>query len=178
VSTLAYQRATLSIWALASSLFLVIMTLISESSTLTLIVAWLLFLAIFVPLYARDWRRKILITRLLKFYRKVMPSMSRTEREALAAGSVSWEGDLFQGSPHWEKLLQLPPATLSAEEQAFLAGPVEVLCGMIQDWDITHNRADLPPHIWTFLKENGFFLLLFLRSTVEKHSQLMRIHKF
>ena len=78
-------------------------------------------------------------------------------REAIDAGTITWEGDLFRGNPNWEKLLALPISRLSAEEQAFLDGPVETLCRMINDWDITHNRLDLSPEVWAFLKENGFF---------------------
>jgi acyl-CoA dehydrogenase len=159
-STLAYQRAALNIWLLALGTFLILTTLLSKSSVLSLVLLWSVFLLFFIPLYASGWRRNLLTSRILKFYRRTMPTMSRTEREALAAGTVSWEGDLFCGAPNWEKLLNFPPARLSAEEQAFLDGPVEELCGMINDWDITHNRSDLPPEVWQFLKMNGFFSLI------------------
>ena len=89
-----------------------------------------------------------------------MPTMSSTEREAISAGTITWEGDLFSGKPNWKKLLDLPYAKLTAEEQAFLAGPTEELCRMINDWDITHNRADLPPAMWSFIKKQGFFGLI------------------
>lgn len=159
-SVLAYQRAALNVWLVGLGTFLILMTLISKSSAVTLIFSWIIFLLFFIPLYAHSWRRKIITSRILAFYRRIMPSMSRTEREALAAGTIDWEGDLFRGVPHWEKLLDFPKATLSADEQAFLNGPVEELCSMINDWDITHNRADLPPEIWQFLKTHGFFALI------------------
>jgi acyl-CoA dehydrogenase len=89
-----------------------------------------------------------------------MPMMSKTEREAISAGTVTWEGDLFRGNPDWKKMMNLPAAKLTEEELAFMDGPVETLCGMINDWDITHNRADLPPEMWAFLKEQGFFGLI------------------
>jgi acyl-CoA dehydrogenase len=158
--TLAFQRASLNVWLLGLGAFLVIMTILSKASSFGLVLSWALFLIVFVPLYLGDWRRKVLTSRILKFYRQSMPTMSRTEREALAAGTIAWEGDLFRGAPDWDKLLNLPKAKLSAEEQAFLDGPVEELCGMINDWDITHNLADLPPEIWQFLKVNGFFSLI------------------
>jgi len=157
---LAYQRASLNVWLVAVSTFLILMTFISKSSATTLTFLWGIFLVFFIPLYAHSWRRKIITSRILTFYRRIMPSMSRTEREALAAGTIDWEGDLFRGVPDWEKLLHFPKATLSVEEQAFLNGPVEELCTMIKDWDITHNRADLPPEIWRFLKVQGFFSLI------------------
>lgn len=108
----------------------------------------------------KEWRYRYISQPLLRFYRNAMPVMSRTEREAIAAGTVTWEGDLFSGKPDWHKLLQMPNPTLSVEEQAFIDGPVETLCGMIRDWDITHNRADLPPEMWRFIKEEGFFGLI------------------
>ena len=82
--------------------------------------------------------------------------MSDTEREALEAGSVWWEAELFRGDPRWQKLLDIPAARLSAEEQAFLDGPVEELCRMLDDWDITHVRRDLPPAVWRFLRKKVF----------------------
>lgn len=82
--------------------------------------------------------------------------MSETEREAIEAGDVWWDADLFAGDPDWSKLLAIPPATLSADEQAFLAGPVEELCAMLDDWQINQDR-DLPPEVWDFLKEQRFF---------------------
>lgn len=85
-----------------------------------------------------------------------MPAMSATEREALEAGSVSWEGDLFSGSPDFSILHNMPVVSLTPDEQAFLDGPVNALCRMLDDWDITHNRTDLPPEVWTFIKEQGF----------------------
>ena len=75
----------------------------------------------------------------------MLPSMSETEREALEAGTVWWDGELFTGRPDWSKLLSAKAPQLTAEEQAFIDGPCEELCRMIDDWDITHRRADLPP---------------------------------
>jgi len=157
---LAYQRAKLNVWTLAFVVFLGLMTRLSYFSTVTLISSWAVFLAVALTLQIKSWRYKLISKPFLKFYRQVMPTMSRTEREALAAGTVGWEGDLFRGNPDWNKLLQIPAAHLSDEERAFLDGPVETLCGMINDWDITHNRADLPEEMWTFLKKQGFFSLI------------------
>jgi len=106
------------------------------------------------------FRQKFFTQPVLNFYRKHMPTMSRTESEALAAGTVGWEGELFGGNPNWEKLFNYPKPVLSLEEQAFLENPVAKLCTMIDDWDITHNLADLPPDMWKFLKTQGFFALI------------------
>ena len=78
--------------------------------------------------------------------------MSDTEREALEAGDVWWDADLFTGNPDWSKLLGYPPATLTAEEQAFLNGPVDELCAMLDDWKINWEWRDLPPEVWDFIK--------------------------
>jgi acyl-CoA dehydrogenase len=86
-----------------------------------------------------------------------MPAMSDTERDALEAGTVWWEGELFAGRPRWQKLLDIPAPRLSVAEQAFLDGPVEALCRQLNDWEITHDRKDLPPEAWRFIKEQGFF---------------------
>ncbi|HXC58851.1 MAG TPA: acyl-CoA dehydrogenase [Steroidobacteraceae bacterium] len=105
--------------------------------------------------------RKALISRpFLKAYLRMLPNMSSTEREALEAGTVWWDGELFTGKPDWNKLLNTRPAQLSPEEQAFLDGPVEQLCAMVDDFDVTHRRADLPPEAWEFIKKNGFFAMI------------------
>ena len=101
----------------------------------------------------RDWVSRPIF----RWARKVLPSLSATEREAIEAGDVWWDADLFSGNPDWAKLLATPPAKLSAEEQAFLDGPVEDLCGMIDDWAIIWELRDLPPNVWDFLKAHRFF---------------------
>jgi acyl-CoA dehydrogenase len=156
-SVLSYQRASLKVWTVALTVFLVLFTRLSDASLFGLSIIWLAFLSTFLILYIPNWRHKLISQPILNFYRKVMPSMSRTEREALAAGTVGWEGDLFRGNPNWDKLLNIPKPRLSPEEQAFLDGPVEKLCAMADDWDIVHNRADLSPELWSFIKEQGFF---------------------
>ncbi|MEM9055954.1 MAG: acyl-CoA dehydrogenase [Pseudomonadota bacterium] len=107
-----------------------------------------------------DFRRERVTRPVLKVYRKLLPNMSATEREALQAGTVWWDGELFGGTPNWNKLLATPKPTLSKEEQAFLDGPVEELCRMIDDWKITHELGDLTPEIWQFLKDKGFFAMI------------------
>src|ERR1700694_2259301 len=105
--------------------------------------------------------RKALITRpFMKTYLKLLPTMSQTEKEALEAGTVWWDGELFTGAPHWPKLLAAKPPQLSAAEQAFLDGACEELCRMLDDWNITHERGDLPPQVWEFLKTRGFFAMI------------------
>lgn len=156
---LSYSRASLRVWTSCYGALLIVATL-SIGLTLGITACWLLFLIAFIPLNLHNVRCQLLTRPILNFYRKVMPTMSRTEREAISAGTVTWEGDLFRGNPNWEKLLKLPSAKLTEEEQAFLDGPTEKLCKMLNDWDITQNRADLPPDVWEYIKEQGFFALI------------------
>ncbi|MGN6411719.1 MAG: acyl-CoA dehydrogenase [Nitrobacter sp.] len=104
-----------------------------------------------------SFRRDVISKLIFSWARRVLPSMSDTEREALDAGDVWWDADLFSGNPDWAKLLATSPATLTAEEEAFLNGPVDELCAMLDDWKINWKWRDLPPEVWTFIKQKKFF---------------------
>ncbi|XKH02113.1 acyl-CoA dehydrogenase [Marinobacter nauticus] len=119
----------------------------------------LLALALLVVLPG-DLRLDKLSRPLLGWVRSRLPKLSDTEREALNSGSVDWDGELFSGQPDWNKLMDYQPAHLTSEEQAFLDGPVEELCGMLDDWQITHEDYDLPEKVWQFIREKGFFGLV------------------
>ncbi|MGB5079630.1 MAG: acyl-CoA dehydrogenase [Burkholderiales bacterium] len=101
-------------------------------------------------------RRALVARPLLAWYRRQLPPMSQTEQEAIAAGTVWWDGDLFSGRPDWNKLLALPRPTLTAEEQAFLDNETEQLCAMVNDWETSQIHQDLPPQAWQFIKDKGF----------------------
>ncbi|WP_204275472.1 hypothetical protein, partial [Enterobacter hormaechei] len=81
-----------------------------------------------------------------------MPPISETVRDAIEAGSVWWDGELFSGNPDWGSLLAMPPARLTEEEQAFMDGPVRELCRMLDDWTIAWRDRDLPPEVWRFMR--------------------------
>jgi len=104
-------------------------------------------------------RRALLTNRLFDWFRKVLPAMSNTEREALESGTTWWDAELFSGRPQWRKLLQHPKPSLSAEEQAFLDGPVEQLCQMLDQWQIGQDQ-DLPPEAWAFIRKNRFLAMI------------------
>jgi acyl-CoA dehydrogenase len=104
-----------------------------------------------------SFRRDYLTKPIFSWARGVLPSMSDTEREALEAGDVWWDADLFTGNPDWAKLLSNPPATLTEEEKAFLNGPVDELCAMLDDWKINWEWRDLPPEAWDYIKAKKFF---------------------
>jgi acyl-CoA dehydrogenase len=113
-----------------------------------------------VMLNLRPLRVRLITRPFLKAYLRMLPAMSSTEREALEAGTVWWDGELFTGGPDWNKLMSARAPALRADEQAFLDGPCERLCAMLDDWDITHRRGDLPPAVWEFLKSAGFFAMI------------------
>ncbi len=129
-----------------------------------LIPLWLVTLAVLVILNAPSLRQGLVSAKALTFFKRVLPALSKTEQEALDAGTVWWDGDLFSGKPDWEKLLRINTSTLSEEEQAFLDGPTNQLCAMLDDWEITHEHKDLPPEVWQFIKENGFFAMIIPKS--------------
>jgi acyl-CoA dehydrogenase len=102
-------------------------------------------------------RRNWLTHPIFSWARRALPAMSETERAAIEAGDVWWDAELFSGNPDWSKLIATPAAALSLEEQAFLDGPVQELCGMLDDWRINWEWRDLPPEVWDFIKANRFF---------------------
>lgn len=176
---LAYQGAGTSIWIGVLVASLVSVTLATEIPWYLSTPLWLGATAAVLLLGVPAIRRRYITAALLKQFRKVIPAMSRTEREALEAGSVWWDAELFSGRPDWDRLLETPRAHLSEREQAFLDGPVEQLCRMLDDWRITHEEKDLPPEIWQFLKREGFFGLIIpeahggLGFSAHAHSQVV-----
>ncbi len=108
-------------------------------------------------------RQRLIAAPLLSVIRKVLPPISDTERDALEAGTVSWDAQLFSGKPQWQKLLGLSTPRLSEEEQAFIDGPVQRLCEMVDDWRVNHELVDLPPEVWRFIKEQRFLGIIIPR---------------
>ncbi|MEO7067932.1 MAG: acyl-CoA dehydrogenase family protein, partial [Rhodanobacter sp.] len=152
----AYQRTRLSTWAIVVGLTTLIVGLVLHAPWTTIILL-IIEALIAVPLLMVTFRRNTISAPLLKLFAKVTPKLSETEQTALEAGTVGFEGELFSGKPDWRQLLRQPKPELSVEEQAFMDGPVEQLCSMIDDWQITHELADLPPELWAFIKQNKFF---------------------
>ncbi len=127
-----------------------------------------------------SFRRDYLTKPIFRLAQHALPRLSDTEREAIEAGDVWWDAELFTGNPDWRKLLAFAPAKLSAEEQQFLAGPVEELCHMLDDWKITWQWHDLPPEVWDFLKSRKFFAMIIpkqyggLGFSAYAHSEVIR----
>ena len=157
IMLLAFVRASIWSWLLAMIVFVPVMAIQSQLSANIFQVVIIALFVVVALLGIPFLRRYVISWPLLKIFRKVLPQISQTEQEALDAGTVWWDGDLFSGQPDWQKLLGYPKSTLSATEQAFLDNETEQLCAMLDDWDITHVRQDLPPAVWQFIKDKGFF---------------------
>src|SRR5215831_13606732 len=129
---------------------------------------------------AASFRRDFITKPIFRSAQRVLPHLSATEREAIEAGDVWWDGELFSGNPDWAKLLSFAPAKLSAEEQAFLDGPVEELCRMLDDWRITWELHDLPREVWDYLKRRKFFAMIIPKAygglgfSAYAHSEVIR----
>jgi acyl-CoA dehydrogenase len=157
--TVAYRRIDLTTSTLCIGVALFIYTALGEGSFIVFLLLWALFAGM-VVLNFGQFRREKITAQLFEIYKSMVPSISDTEREALDAGTVSWDGELFTGQPDWSRLMNLPAPQLTDEEQAFLAGPVEQLCEMVDDWQITHELGDLPPEVWAFIKKERFFAMI------------------
>ncbi|MDX1298622.1 MAG: acyl-CoA dehydrogenase [Pseudomonas sp.] len=139
--------------------FLILMGIFSHAPIWLMGVFWLLLLAVALPLVLPQQRRSLLSAPLFKWFKQTLPPMSATERDAIEAGTVWWDGELFSGRPDWDILLAYPKAQLTEEEQAFIDGPTEALCAMVSDWQIG-QEMDLPAEAWAHIKEHGFFALI------------------
>jgi len=122
--------------------------------------SWIIFLIAALPLNIESVRKQYISEPILKRYKKIMPEMSSTEKDAIDAGTVWWDGEIFSGNPNWQTLHNIPQARLTAEEQTFLNGPVEEVCRMCDDWEVTHKNADLSAEVWQYLKDNKFFAMI------------------
>lgn len=156
--TLAYRRVDLKISTVFVGAVVVAYSILGESAFWA-VVLWVAF-APLAALNVESLRREYLTQPLLDIFRTMVPSLSRTERDALESGSVWWEGELFSGIPDWSKLTQLPAPKLTDDEQAFLDGPTEALCRMLDDWEVTHELLDMPEKVWAYIKQERFFAMI------------------
>ena len=113
-----------------------------------------------VSLNIPEIRRNYYSARILKLYRVLLPKISKTEQEAIDSGSIWWDAELFTGNPNWEVLRSNPKPHLTSEEQAFLDGPVNKVCEMIDEWKVIHKDYDLPEEVYDFVKKEGFLSLI------------------
>ncbi len=154
---LAYANASATAWIVATAVALGVAAIthaLPYGLTLALAVVAVI---VGLPLAVPPLRRALISDAVLRAFRRIMPPMSQTEREALEAGTVWWDGELFSGRPDWSRLLAIREGTLTAEEQRFLDHETETLCAMVSDWETTNVHKDLPPAAWQYIKDKGFF---------------------
>jgi acyl-CoA dehydrogenase len=151
---LAHRRASLGTWTSVTAAALALLHFFGTGlSSLT----WLLFIAAAAVLNIKPVRRQLFSAPLLGWFRRLLPPMSETEKAAIDAGTVWWDAELFTGRPDWDRMLKSPAPVLTAEEKAFLDGPTEELCRMLDEWEIENEVNDLPEDVWNFIKQNHFF---------------------
>jgi acyl-CoA dehydrogenase len=156
---LAYRRLSLLAFTITFTVLLALYTTAGAPAGIWKGLLWVLLAGLWL-LNVRPLRKSLITRPFLGAYLRLLPTMSQTEREALEAGTVWWDGELFTGAPQWSKLLAAKAPRLSDAEQAFLDGPCEELCRMLDEWHITHELADLTPEAWEFLKTRGFFAMI------------------
>ncbi|ABE55048.1 acyl-CoA dehydrogenase-like protein [Shewanella denitrificans OS217] len=156
LGAMAYLRVSL----LTATLGALVVMAVGSATEIVNTTAWIVFLVVALPFNIKSFRQQFISRPLMKVYRGIMPEMSSTEKEAIEAGTTWWEADLFAGNPNWSKLHNYPQARLTADEQAFLDGPVETVCAMLNQHQVSHQLADLPQDVWQYLKDNGFFAMI------------------
>ena len=152
----AFYGTSLLLWTAAMAAGIFVFAVAGSVPVLSIVLVAAVFAVIALPLNFRPWRQQLISAPFLKQFRRMLPSMSETEQVALDAGTVGWEGELFAGKPNWQLLKKQAYLELTIEEKAFIDGPTEELCDMLNQWEITHYDADLNPATWDFIKRNRF----------------------
>ena len=164
VWALLFHRASLQVGTGVLAIYLVVMTMGTSSLPIQFLL-WLIFLAVAIPLNVPSLRKTYISTPMFAFFKRVTPTNVANRKRGAGGrlslvgwGPIQWRSRTGGGYAHF------PKPRLTDEERAFLDGPVEELCLMLDDWDITNNRADLPPEVWSYLKEKGFFGMIIPKS--------------
>jgi acyl-CoA dehydrogenase len=160
VWALAFVGAPLLVWTAAIGVFLVALKALGLIGTIAFAISGTIFVALALLLNLRPLRRAVLTAPIFAAFKKVLPEMSSTEREALEAGDTWWEAEMFRGRPDWSKLLDFKYTELTPEEQSFLDNECEALCKLCDDWKIEFEHKDLPPEVWAFIREKKFLAML------------------
>jgi len=158
-TALSFNRMGLKSFAITNVVMFVVYVLFGGESVLLGLLMFVLA-AIGILLNMIPVRQKLLSKPAFNVFKKVLPSMSTTEKEALEAGTTWWEGELFSGKPDWDKLATYPKPSLSEQEQAFIDGPVEELCSMLDDWKFCREYGDLPKEVLDFIHKHKFLGLI------------------
>lgn len=160
IGYILYNRLDLYTGTIAAVILMVITTVLSSFSVLSLIIFWLVLLAIVLPININSFRIDYISKPVFNIVKKTLPTLSKTEQTAIDAGHVWLEAELFRGKPDWKSFEKLPAATLTKEEQAFIDGPLTELCSMVDDWNATHIDYGIHPKIWDFIKKNKFLSII------------------
>lgn len=161
---LAYLAAPLWAWTLTFALSLGLMQAQAFFTAPLQVSLWCILAFWIVIFHLSFFRQRFVTTFIFRAFKKTMPKMSSTEREAIEAGDIWWESELFRGRPNWDRFLAAPQPTLTQEELHFLNNTVEALCALFDEWTVSHVTRDLPKPVWTFLKEKGFFGMIIPKS--------------
>ena len=156
---LAYRSVELRVTSLVLGAILISYSISSDSIVFYKYLLWVLFIGL-LALNIPEIRRNYISSRILKIYKSILPKISDTEKEAIDAGNVWWDGELFTGEPNWDVLRKNPSPNLPHDERAFLEGPCDELCEMIDEWTVAHKDYDLPPEVYDFVKKQGFFSMI------------------
>lgn len=157
---LAYAGAVRTVWTAAIAVYLLALFATGGLGAVGLLIATVLFIPAAVAVNVGDIRRRLITRPVFDLFRAMLPALSATEQEALEAGDVWWEAELFQGRPNWSRLLGFQVTQLTREEQAFLDNQVETLCELLDEDRIVRKDHDLPPEVWDYLKRERFFSLI------------------
>ena len=159
IVVLAYRSIPLRESTIILGVLLILYTIIGDLGGFYLILLWIAF-GLLVSLNIPEIRQNYYSARILRIYKALLPKISKTEQEAIEAGNVWWDAELFTGNPNWEVLRSNPKPKLSEKEQAFLDGPVNKVCEMIDEWQVIHKDYDLPEEVYDFIKKEGFLSLI------------------
>ena len=160
IIALAYYRRPPQVWIPVTGLLLLFYHFHHALSWPVLVLLDLLYLTVAIAFSVKSLRLQLITHPLFLLIRNNLPPMSKTEKEALNAGDVWWEKELFCGNPHWQTLLNMGKPTLTPEEQAFIDNQTDTLCHLLNDWEITHRLHDLSPEAWAYIKKERFLGLV------------------
>nr|WP_150667142.1 acyl-CoA dehydrogenase [Pandoraea anhela] len=179
VSALLFYRAQAWQWLIATALWVGAGFASGLTGAVTTTILGIVLVLPALILSLGPLRRAWVTAPMLAKFRTIMPEMSDTEKDAIEAGTVWWDADLFSGRPDWQKFTALPAPALSADEQAFMDNQVEHLCDLSNDWESTQVWQDLPPKAWQYAKDAGFLGMIIpkryggLEFSAYAHSQVV-----